>query len=83
MKKIRSAEFLAAVAIITSAAVMQIREHVLNHEAASMAPPAALLSCGTSHDGLLVAACEATRGEAQAKPERSIRPLHRTSKIWV
>src|ERR1700744_490711 len=64
MKKIRSAEFLAAVAIITSATVMQIREHMQVPEAPAAPPQAAQLSCETTHHGRVFAACEPTPGAA-------------------
>jgi len=83
MKKIRSAEWLAAVAIVTSAAVMQIREHMLVHEAPPATPEAAQLSCETPRSGLLLAACEPTRGEAPQDPHRATRHLRSASKIWV
>jgi hypothetical protein len=76
--KIRRAEFLLAVAIVTSAAVMQIREYVLNaapHDAVQT------LSCGTSHQGLVPAACAAVRSEHPV--DGAARPQPSAPRIWV
>lgn len=54
MKKIRRAEFLLAVAIITSAAVLQVREHMLRDP---VQKDEATLSCGAFVKGLAPAAC--------------------------
>jgi hypothetical protein len=59
MKKIRRAEFLLAVAIVSSAAVMQVREHMLS--ATPQEAPQAM-SCGAKNDGLAPASCAALRG---------------------
>lgn len=79
--KLRSTEFLAAIAIITSAAVVQIREDMPAREAASASeqttsPP----SCGITRDGLMPAACEPTSDDRQdpAVPRR-----RSASQIWV
>jgi hypothetical protein len=78
MKKIRRAEFLLAVAIVTSAAVMQIREYVLKAAPHDAEPT---VSCDTPHQGLSPAACAAMRSErptdGAAHPQQS--PL----RIWV
>jgi hypothetical protein len=79
--KIRSAEFLAAVAIITSAAVMQIREQVQVREAPSANAQATSPSCGVMHDGLVPAACEPTRDERQV--ERAPQPQRNAPQVWV
>lgn len=83
MKKIRRAEFLAAVAIVTSATVMQIREHMQPHDAPAATPEAAQLSCEMPRSGLLLAACEPTRSEAPAEQNRATRHLREASKMWV
>ncbi|WP_168790279.1 hypothetical protein [Paraburkholderia aromaticivorans] len=79
--KIRSAEFLAAVAIISSAAVMQIREHVLAQEAPSSNAQATSPSCGVTHDGFVPAACEPTRDKRQV--DRAPQPQRDAPQIWV
>lgn len=82
MKKIRSAEFLAAIAIVTSAAVMQIREHVQAHDAPPANAQASLPACTTAHDGFTPAGCEATRGEGQV--EHALPSQHDARRqIWV
>lgn len=58
--KIRRAEFLVAVAIVTSAAVMQIREFVLKAPSQSATQS---LSCETPHQGLAPAACAVLRSD--------------------
>lgn len=83
MKKSRRTEFLAAIAIITSATVMQIREHMQPHEAPAATPEAAQLSCEMPRSGLVLAACEPTRGEAPAEHDRAAPHLRSASKIWV
>lgn len=79
--KIRSAEFLAAVAIITSAVVMQIREHVQVPETPSASAQATSPPCGSAHDGLAPAACEPTRDQRQV--DRTPLPQHAAPQIWV
>ena len=78
MKKIRRAEFLLAVAIITSAAVMQIREHTLKTPAqnADVTP-----SCGVTQLGLAPASCAATRNERAVEGAPHVRQA--TPRIWV
>lgn len=80
MKKIRSAEYLIAIAIVTSAGVLQIRQHMQPLEAPVASAPAAS-SCGITHDGLVPAACEPTRSERQV--ERGPRLQHSAPHIWV
>jgi hypothetical protein len=78
MKKIRRAEFLLAVAIVTSSAVMQVREYVLKaapHDAIPM------LSCDTPHQGLSPAACAAMRGQRPA--DGATHPQQSALRIWV
>jgi hypothetical protein len=77
--KIRRAEFLLAVAIVTSAAVMQIREYVLK-----TAPQDAVqtLSCETPHQGLAPAACAAMRSEHPVDGGAT-RPQQSAPRIWV
>lgn len=78
MKKIRRAEFLLAVAIVTSAAVMQVREYML--KAPAQGEPASL-SCGVTQRGLAPASCAAARNE---RPVEGVsRAPQATSHIWV
>jgi hypothetical protein len=76
--KIRRAEFLLAVAIVTSAAVMQVREYVLK-----TAPQGAVqtMSCGATHQGLAPAACATVRGERSV--DGAARPQQAALRIWV
>lgn len=84
MKKIKRTEFLAAVAIITSATVLQIREHMRVPEAPSAQRQAAQFACDvTTHRGLVLAACEPTREAAPAGQDRATQHLRNTSKLWV
>ncbi|WNC94078.1 hypothetical protein RI103_25265 [Paraburkholderia sp. FT54] len=78
--KIRNAEFLAAVAIIASATVLQIREHSQAHEAPS-SNAQTTSSCGVTHDGLVPAACEPTRDKRQV--DRAPAPQRGAPQIWV
>lgn len=79
--KIRSAECLVAVAIITSAAVMQIREQVQAPQAPSPNAQATSRSCGVTHDGFVPAACEPTRDERQM--DRAPQPQRNAPPVWV
>jgi hypothetical protein len=82
MKKIRSARFLAAVAVVSSAAAMQIRDGVHAHETSPTHAQATRSSCGATHDELMPARCESTRGER--KLERDIQPQHGAQwQLWV
>ena len=81
MKKIRSAEFLAAVAIITSATVLQIREHLKPIEAPAVGAQTASGACGIKHDGFVPASCEPTREERPAETATP-RP-HGAPRMWV
>ena len=81
MKKMRRAEWLAAVAIVTFATVMLIREQVPAHEATRTRTQAPLSSCGMTHRGLVLASCEPTRGES--RQNRVTLPPHGAPKIWV
>jgi hypothetical protein len=81
MKKIRRAEWLAAIAIVTSATVMQIREHLPRQEALQTSAQAPLSSCGITRHGLLLASCEPTSGES--RQNRTTLPPHGAPKIWV
>lgn len=82
--KIRSAEFLALVAIVTSATVLQIREHMPQDRSIHATQAA---SCGAMREGngLLPAACEATRDATQREGAtgRPTQVLHSNPKIWV
>jgi hypothetical protein len=78
MKKLRRAEFLLAVAIVTSAAVMQVREYMLN---AAPHDTVQARSCDAPHQGLAPAACTAMRGERPA--EGATHPQQSVPRIWV
>lgn len=78
MKKIRRAEFLLAVAIITSAAVLQIREHMLREPVQA---DAATLSCGTSVKGLAPASC--TSAHDARSVEGSGKARQAPAQLWV
>jgi hypothetical protein len=80
MKKIRRAEFLLAVAIVTSAAVMQVREYVLRTAASHDAVQT--MSCGAKHDGLAPASCAAVRGERPVDGGDA-QPRQAALRIWV
>ena len=85
--KMRKAELLAAIAIVTSAGVLQIREHVqpidaANHAAnASTSVQTAPSTCESRGRGVLPAACEQTRDERPA--HRATLPQHGPARIWV
>jgi hypothetical protein len=94
--KIRSAECLLFVAIVTSAAVMQIREYTLsapqtnvtNEEAAPAQREYAgqAQACGNARSGLLPAACDTRRERRDERTIDSMEPqtkLPHTSKVWV
>nr|WKF61547.1 hypothetical protein HUO10_006078 [Paraburkholderia busanensis] len=93
--KIRSAEFLVAVAIISSATVMQIREHLRQPDGQAASEEHAATSCGAMHEGLMPASCEATRDERNTRDAGATRhardqrqvdraPQPRvTPRIWV
>ena len=80
MKKIRRAEFLLAVAIITSAAVMQIREHTLKTPAQN-ADATPTPTCGVTQPGLAPASCAATRNERAVEGAPHVRQA--APRIWV
>ncbi|WP_144141774.1 hypothetical protein [Paraburkholderia sp. BCC1884] len=79
--KIRRAEYLVAIAIVTSAAVLQIREHMMHHGVESATMHETGTTCGAAHDGLVPAACEPTRDESA--DHRGVEPQHGASQIWV
>lgn len=79
--KIRRAEFLVAIAIVTSAAVLQIREHMQSHDVASANSEATRTVCGGTGNGLVPASCEPTRDE---RPTNSApQQQHGAPQIWV
>lgn len=78
--KIRKTEYLIAIAIITSAAVLQIREHMQPHDRPS-ADVQAMSPCGITHNGLAPAACEPTRDKRQV--DRAPEPHHSAPQMWV
>ena len=93
--KIRSAERLLFVAIVTSAVVAQIRVHTLPSDPTSApthagtstsAQSSRMQSCDVEHDALLRAACT-TRGERRPV-DNGDRPINRidkphAGKLWV
>ena len=82
MKKNTSVKFLAAVAIVTSATVLQIREHGQSNDAPSTNAATTMSSCSSTRDGLTPARCEPTRGERQL--DRATQQHgHGTRQIWV
>jgi hypothetical protein len=82
MKKIRSAEWLVGVAIIASAAALQIREHVQVQDAPPANAQAPMSSCGPLHDGLVPAGCEQpTHDERQT--EHTTQPPQGARQIWA
>lgn len=82
MKKIRSAELLVAVAIVTSATVMLIREYTQSQDMSSTNAHATMSSCSATRDGLMPARCEPMRGERRmehdTQPQRDAR-----QQLWV
>ncbi|MEX3762359.1 hypothetical protein [Paraburkholderia phenoliruptrix] len=81
------AEFLVAVAIVTSAAVVQIREHVQpDHGVATSTPrglDAAPSSCEPSGNGIVPAACEAARDQHPAEHAPLPLPKRGAAQMWV
>jgi hypothetical protein len=78
MKQIRKAEYLLAVAIVTSATVMQIRECMLRPSAQA---DISTLSCGATQAGLAPASCPTARGERPAEGVAHARQA--VPRIWV
>jgi hypothetical protein len=81
MKKIRSAEWLVAVAIVTSATVMLIRESTQSQDIASTNAHATM-SCATTRDGLMPARCEPMRGERRMEHDTQSQRDAR-QQLWV
>ena len=81
MKK-RSAEYLVAIAIVTSAGVLQIREHMQVQEA-PVASAQASASCGVARDGVMPAGCEQTPTRSERQGERASQPQRNAMHIWV
>ncbi|CAD6547080.1 hypothetical protein LMG28727_04654 [Paraburkholderia kirstenboschensis] len=83
--KIRSAEFLAVVAIVTSASVLQIREHMQPPDSAAASArasaQAAPSTCESSRKGVMPAACEPTRDERPA--DHAPVPQRGAARTWV
>jgi hypothetical protein len=80
--KIRSAEYLVAIAIVTSAGVLQIRERMQMNDA-HVAHAQAAASCGITHDGLMAAGCQQTTTRGGREDERALRLPLRAVHIWV
>ncbi|HEX7934716.1 MAG TPA: hypothetical protein VF573_16780 [Paraburkholderia sp.] len=81
----RKAEFLVGVAIVTSAGVMQIREHMQPREvvgaSAAQSVQTAPSSCVPVRHGVMPASCEPTR---EARPARHAPlPSHGATAVWV
>ncbi|PQV54991.1 hypothetical protein B0G83_1011174 [Paraburkholderia sp. BL21I4N1] len=79
--KIRRAEYLVAIAIVTSATVMQVREHLLQNETSPAGVQNMSTSCGAMHEGLVPAGCEATSD--QSRGDRAPAAPHDAPRIWV
>ena len=87
--KIKSAECLLLVALVTSAVVMQIREPTPPASQTSSATQEAAQAkqsevCGEKRSGLLPTACE-TRRDEQTIDNSITPPTHRlrSTKVWV
>jgi hypothetical protein len=80
MKKAGSMKFLAAVAIVSSATVMQIRAHVAAPETAPARASGAMPACGSGHEGVMPASCAPMRDERQLKRQQ---PPHDAPRLWV
>ncbi|KAA1013590.1 hypothetical protein FVF58_07530 [Paraburkholderia panacisoli] len=82
MKKIRSAEFLVGVAIVASAAALQMSENEQVQDAPPANAQAPMSSCGPLHDGLVPAGCEQpTRDERQTEHTEQL--PYGGRQIWV
>lgn len=79
--KIRRVEYLVAIAIVTSATVMQVREHLLQHATSPVSVQNMSASCGAMHDGLVPAGCEAASDNRQVN--RAPAAPHDARRIWV
>jgi hypothetical protein len=83
---ISSAELLAAVAIVTSAGVFQIRQHMEPHAGVTASTPdnvrTAPSSCGTSGNGIIPASCEPAREQPPTEHAVPL-PQRGTARIWV
>ncbi|WOD15694.1 hypothetical protein [Paraburkholderia kirstenboschensis] len=83
--KIRSAELLAVVAIVTSASVLQIREHMQPPDStaasARASAQAAPSTCESSRKGVMPASCEPTRDERPA--HHAPVPQRGAARTWV
>jgi len=82
--KISSAEFLAAVAIVSSAAVWQLRQHPQADESLATGAPQSVevapASCERARSGIIPASCEAAR---EQRPAEHAPPQRGAARIWV
>ncbi|MBW9102254.1 hypothetical protein [Paraburkholderia phenoliruptrix] len=82
--KISSAEFLATVAIVSSAAVLQLRQHAQPDENLATSAPQSVevapSSCERARDGVIPASCEAAR---EQRPAEHAPPQRGAARIWV
>jgi hypothetical protein len=82
--KSRSAECLVAVAIVTSAVVLHIRNDSLR---TIPQPVTQAGTCGASHDGLLTAACKTGSGtqggQSVTRGGHAVQPLRHSDQVWV
>ncbi|WP_206002397.1 hypothetical protein [Paraburkholderia antibiotica] len=88
MKKTASMKFLAMVAIVTSATVLQIREHVAPPDTAHTDNAAAMSDCERIRDGFAPAACERSKDQRQVEQQQpdarlGVQPAHGARQIWV
>ncbi|OLL28331.1 hypothetical protein BTH42_27740 [Burkholderia sp. SRS-W-2-2016] len=81
MKKTASMKFLAMIAIVTSATVMQIREHVAPPDTVRAGESNSMSGCTGTHGGFTPAACERLRDDRQPVEQR--KPAHNERHIWV
>jgi hypothetical protein len=84
MKKSRSASFLAGVAIVSSATVLQIREHMRSPDVSAANARATMSSCGATRDGLVPAGCEPTPTRGERQMEHAPQPQQGARRqVWV
>ncbi|MCC8395301.1 hypothetical protein LJ656_22185 [Paraburkholderia sp. MMS20-SJTR3] len=88
MKKNASMKFLAMIAIMTSATVMQIREHVAPPDPARAAQADSMSGCEGSHGGFAPAACgrlhERLHDQQPVEQrQRAAQPAHTGRHVWV
>jgi len=84
--KISSAELLATVAIVTSAGVFQIRQHMEPPTGVAASTPESVRtapsSCGTSGNGIIPASCEPAREQPPTEHALPL-PQRGAARVWV